>query len=291
MRYLKEYKLFESLFSEFDDLQDCLNDIIDRFDLDETSEWSDIVALNKKFTDNSGYYETIHKGDNLVFHFIHKSKIESEVDRWIEFFIKRVENLHTIIKDGKAMIINKHLTHKESFKNRNGYDVTVNIVNFSCYTSSLLEFLIVSWNERHDESIVEKVSKMDMNKVVKKSFTLYCNRYYLRDFAYLEAFRNSKDKLLKPIHGESITLPYNLDRQFVYDIFPIFFKHVYDNSGLIFRMKYYKGRHAYIFRKDRHSVNIVSDVEKILKENNLNLKVSDVLIPVDEYVDYDDYDY
>lgn len=284
--------MFESLFSEFDELQDCLSDVTDKFDLDEMGdrEWSDLIALNYKFTDNSGYYKILDRGDNLIFHFIHKSKIENEVDRSISFFIRKVETLNSIVKGNKVMIINNHRTNKEVYENRHGYDVTVNIVNFSCYSSSLVEFLIVSWNKQHDKSIIEKLSEMDINKVIRKSLSLYCNRHHLKDLGYLEAFRNSKDKLLKPVHGESIPLPHNLDRQFVYDIFPIFFKHVYDNSGLIFRMKYYKGRHDYIFRKDRHSVNIISELDNSFKEYKLDLKLDDVLIPTDDYGEYD-YDY
>jgi hypothetical protein len=69
MKYLKKYKLFESLFSEFDELQDCLSDVTDKFDLDEIGdrEWSDLIALNYKFTDNSGYYKIINKVYNFIF--------------------------------------------------------------------------------------------------------------------------------------------------------------------------------------------------------------------------------
>ena len=132
---------------------------------------------------------------------------------------------------------------------------------------------------------MEEMSKMDATYFIDKMFKLYCNRSVDVDYSMLEVYRTPPDhsKMLFPVDLDRITLPYNLDRQFAFDVAPLFFEKVYLNCGLIFRCNYSHHSEYRITDSTRRLRETCpkDEIEDKIKKLGLDLKWSDIFIKKD----------
>lgn len=98
------------------------------------------------------------------------------------------------------------------------------------------------------------------------------------------AYKNEKDKVVDIIKSRQIKMPYNLDKQFIYDAFPTFFERVYTNSGLICRIDYSKYSESKIIDSSSRLRQRCpkEDIEDILKKYNINMDWNEIFISIKE---------
>lgn len=99
------------------------------------------------------------------------------------------------------------------------------------------------------------------------------------------AYKNEKDKVVDIIKSTQIKMPYNLDKQFIYDAFPTFFEKIYMNSGLICRIDYSEYSESKIVDSSSRLRQRCpkEDIEDMLKKYNINMHWNEIFIRIKEW--------
>ena len=267
MNYLKSFKIFESssFYATWDDVKEYINNICDTFEVIEfknrsltipngyngtlTYTWSNMTF--DETVRNMTFDETVLQMDfrfeNKFFHNNSENILKSL--RWMGSKIEDISDngILTSGEIGEFYSNTKDLDKIYKFEfsrvreigtapERKEGDVTV-IPTFTIKTSNLIEDIIRKYPENKEE-IKEEIKKIPVNIFISKLFQSYCRYHSVMDFTMLEVYRSEKSKILDPIDSDDISLPHNLDRQFIFDVAPLFWEKVYLNSGLMFRLTY-----------------------------------------------------
>lgn len=314
MKYLKRFKLNEGLYEDKSIVKVYQDTVADQFDLlnEGTLPSNFSLEANKLLNYIQGYNGIIYnKYDNggsfylscrIIPEFYEKNsdKIKSSI-RWIA---KRLEESDGLTSEN----ITRHIGYTQDHPGFNPgfvqrfYGIKQEIINkiYDGYKTVFIEFtieismgirnrvedIIKHSKENNKEDVMDEMRKISPNTFIRNLFRLYCRYHYNIDFSLLEVYRETKDKFLVPIHGENVEISYNLDRQFVYDVAPLFFEHVYENCGLFFTLKYYSG---YDYRVEDPKNRLDKScpkmkIESIIKKHNIpDLSWDEILIKTSEF--------
>lgn len=129
-----------------------------------------------------------------------------------------------------------------------------------------------------------EIKSIDKNFFIKSFYQSYVNRGFDYNYEMFSAYKNEKDKVVDIIKSRQIKMPYNLDKQFIYDAFPTFFERVYTNSGLICRIDYSEYSESKIADSSGRLRQRCpkEDIEDILKKYNINMDWNEIFISIKE---------
>lgn len=266
MRYIKSFQLFESFYDNENDIQDLIDDLEDRLD---------IQLLKKEY---STHWPHAYAFSDLEFIFKSNKSHEEILDSF-NWFIDSILRLDKIRIKMDEMDENGRIFVPNEGKTENLGDNKYKVV-IKGHGYELIEHLIVDFKSDPD-AVKQELKSLDVNQFIHDLFKFGLKFYYNRiDFEMLEAFRTDKDVLLEPIHFDSVRLPYNLHEQFKIDITPIFLEKVYKNSGFIFRLGLSSSYQFNMVTKgDRLTKESISkETDNKLKELGLNLTWKDVFV-------------
>ena len=273
-----------------------MNHICDEFNLENLGLISQQVAnitpaeTLQHYRNNNGIFFYQKRNDKIHFEIrMKKESFNDSIYQYLDIFKKYILDADGFNILGKICYFSKDYIEMKNYKDDNLGKIIY--LDFVVYEVEQIKDLTKKYKEAKDDNrdtseILSEIKKINVNTFIKELFNYYCKRLSSIDFSMLEAFRNEKNKMLEPIHAESVQLPYNLDRQFVYNVAHIFFSHVYSNSGLIFRLSYHRSSESFRVLDGERRLDGRSpkdEIEDDIKRFKLDIKWDDVFVKTESY--------
>ena len=285
-------KIFESYYEDLSNIDEYIDEICDSFDIVKVyyndisqqvvaarSSKEELEKISKnKFIIHE--FENDRTGSNIKYDIFFDPKYNDDMKIHLYRLVKKlIDNSGYLKLNNNIIYFKKEIDIDEYFSFYNGTPKEMSGIKIVIpfYKKNIYDDLIYSYDKNKSE-IIDYVSSIDPNVFVKHYFDAFCRRHGDWDFDIFSGYKK-EDRILDPISADSIRMPMNLDKQFIFDITPYFFKKLYNSSNLIFRLshnKYDTTRITNHKRLDKTSVK--EEMNNVLEELNLNFKWNDIFV-------------
>lgn len=160
----------------------------------------------------------------------------NSIKEYIIWFKKQIDNIP--IRYGNVVIRyqhSKYITAKninlEAIDYGDGYNIILIKAETSSYKMDIVSDIIRLYSSStSDDSdrlkLRNEIKLIDKGYFIKSFYQSYVKRGYNYDYEMFSAYKDEKNKVVDVIKNSQIEMPYNLDKQFIYDAFPTFFEKV-----------------------------------------------------------------
>lgn len=287
MKHLKTYyQIYESYYEDFTQIDEYIDEICDTFDLVKIN-YTDIPRRGNTSEDElermirNKFIIEEFKNDSIRYDIFFNPKYVEDIKIYLNKLVQKFIDNSGYLKYGDSVLyFKKEIKIEEYFSSYNNKDRNMTAVrNVIPFHKSNIYDDIIRHYHHHKKEIIEYVSHIDPNLFVKNYFDNFCRRHSDWDYQIFSGYKNVEKKLIDPIDADSVRMPYNLDKQFIFDITPYFFKKLYEVSGLIFRLSHNKYDTTRITKHKRlDETSVQQEMTDVLEELNLDLKWDDIFI-------------
>lgn len=299
MKYIKHYSIFESKNNElyYDDisiLREYIHSMCDGLNLLYIDESEREVRHNIPNGYNGIFYLN-HNAERFCFlvntdFYLKNAKIIREYLIWFKkelnqfsFRENKLRDLEIVRYRCESNLSLDNIDYRTYITNERNNTLIKN--DMSSHRTNIIVDIIREYPkmDRLDKQrMLNEVKLIDKNVFISCFYQQYVNRGFDYNYELFSVYKNDKDKILDIIDYASIRMPYNLDRQFIWDAFPNFFEKVFINSGLICRVSYSKYSEMKIIDNSSRICETCpkDEMEAVLKKYNINMKWDEILCKV-----------